>query len=96
MNKKLFKRDPNIRIINSVAGYFRLVGLYLLGLLPFVKIDESSVGWLSDEMTVEKLEHEKAVRAMKLPKWMLPPLAAFYNAALLRNRTLCSKFYSSH
>ena len=91
MNKKLFKRDPKVRIINSVAGYFRLVGLYLSGLLPFVQIDESSVGWLSDEMTVEKLEHEKAIRAMNLPKWLLSPLAAFYNGALLRNRTLCSE-----
>ena len=44
INKKLYAYDPSIPRMTSVLGLMRVLLLHMLGVLPFVGIEECAVG----------------------------------------------------
>jgi glycerophosphoryl diester phosphodiesterase len=76
INKKLRAKDPSIATITSISGMLRVLGLYYMGLLPFSSIDDCVFGVTVEEITLETVMKEKAIKGF--PLWVKHSLAYMF------------------
>lgn len=69
LNRKLYARDPRIPRITSVAGSMRVLFLHLLGVLPFMPIDEAAYGTDISHIGPKELQG-KLRHVGKVPDWL--------------------------
>lgn len=50
INRKLWAMDPSVSKMSSIAGMLKVLGLYYIGLLPFVDIEFDVLGLTIDEV----------------------------------------------
>eukprot|EP01038_Epipyxis_sp_PR26KG_P014069 gene14069-18876_t len=67
VNQKLVSIAPHIATISSVVCALRVFFYYHLGILPFISLDESVVGVMPQEITLDMLRSELP----KVPIWIL-------------------------
>jgi len=76
INQRLAFTDPNIPRVTCVPQMLRLICLYHIGLLPFVKIEEEIFGVPIDEVNYARIRDQKALKS--LPDWVCKVLAFFF------------------
>jgi len=76
INKKLRKADPVIPTVVSILGVLKVLMLYYFGALPFVDLDDAVFGVTVEEITLEKIRHEKPLKGF--PDWVKRVLAFLF------------------
>ena len=76
INKKLQMNDSQIPTITSVEGMLKTLFFYYTGLLPFMSIDDPVFGITVEEISLEKIRKEKALKGS--PEWFKKVLAFFF------------------
>lgn len=64
INAQLRLRDPSIPTICSVPGMLKTFALYYTGLLPFCNIPDSVFGITVEEISLERIQHEKSLSGL--------------------------------
>jgi glycerophosphoryl diester phosphodiesterase len=64
INRKLQIADPSIHCLESVPGMLKLLGLYYIGLLPFLSIDCDVLGLTIDDIPLSRVQNESAFKGL--------------------------------
>jgi len=76
INCQLRNADTTIPSITSVPNMMKTLLLYYTGLLPYYDLDDAVFGITVDEITIERIRHEAALKA--LPDWIKQLLAVLF------------------
>lgn len=79
INCKLRQMDPTIPTVVSITGSLKTLGLYHLGMLPFMEMQDAVYGITIEEVTLEKVREEEALQKA-------PDLVKRFLAWLLQGR----------
>lgn len=67
INQKLREFNPSIPTITSIQSMLNILLLYYAGILPFVDIEDAVFGITVDEISLEQIQQEKALK--NFPEW---------------------------
>jgi glycerophosphoryl diester phosphodiesterase len=76
INKKLQKNNSKRPTITSIEGMLKTLLFYYTGLLPFISIDDAVFGITVEEISLNKIREEKALK--NVPDWFKRLLAFLF------------------